>query len=80
MKRNVKLLDSIWYEIDKQAFGDDFLYLMESQVWGDNIPCIIIDKDNKIIMKDVYNGFEELDYDKEYCSDITSSLGESYNE
>ena len=38
------------------------VYLLESEVWGDEVPCIIIDGDYKVIMDNVYNGFEDLRY------------------
>ena len=36
------------------------VYLLESEVWGDEVPCIIIDGDYNVIMNTVYNGFDDL--------------------
>ncbi len=38
------------------------VYLLENEVYGDEVPCIIIDGDYNIILEDVYNGFEDLRY------------------
>ena len=38
------------------------VYLLESEVWGDEVPCIIIDGDYNVIMDNVYNGFDDLRY------------------
>ena len=38
------------------------VYLLENEVYGDEVPCIIIDGDYNIILKNVYNGFDDLRY------------------
>ena len=38
------------------------VYLLESEVWGDEVPCIIIDGDYNVILNNVYNGFDDLRY------------------
>ena len=38
------------------------VYLLESEFWGDEAPCVITDGDYNIILEDVYNGFEDLRY------------------
>ena len=38
------------------------VYLLESEVWGDEVPCIIIGGDYNVIMDNVYNGFDDLRY------------------
>ena len=38
------------------------VYLLESEIYGDEVPCIIIDGDYNVIMDNVYNGFEDLRY------------------
>ena len=38
------------------------VYLLESEVWGDEVPCIIIDGDYNVILDNVYNGFDDLRY------------------
>ena len=38
------------------------VYLLESEIYGDEVPCIIIDGDYNVIMGNVYNGFDDLRY------------------
>ena len=38
------------------------VYLLENEVLGDEVPCIIIDSDYNIILDNVYNGFDDLRY------------------
>ena len=38
------------------------VYLLESEFWGDEAPCVITDGDYNIILEDVYNGFDDLRY------------------
>jgi hypothetical protein len=55
-----------WYSIATQVYKLDGimkqLYLMEHESYGDEAPCVIIDADSKLIMQDVHNGFDDLDY------------------
>ncbi|MEW6215830.1 MAG: hypothetical protein AB1478_11630, partial [Nitrospirota bacterium] len=37
-------------------------YLLESEIYGDEVPCLIVDKAGKIILDEVYNGFSDLEY------------------
>lgn len=50
-----------WYEIDNASYYGKTLYLMESEVYGDEAPCIIINNDNEIMAQEIYDGFLELD-------------------
>lgn len=38
------------------------VYLLENEIYGDEVPCIIIDSDYNIILDNVYNGFDDLRY------------------
>ena len=38
------------------------VYLLENEVYGDEVPCIIIDGDYNVILDNVYNGFDDLRY------------------
>jgi hypothetical protein len=49
-----------WYVIDSKVVNGQQLYLVESEVFGDEAPCIIIDENYNIIQNDVYNGFDEI--------------------
>lgn len=44
-----------WYEIDKR----NGMYLMESEQWGDEAACLIINEDNELLMDDIWNGWED---------------------
>jgi hypothetical protein len=49
-----------WYVIDSKVVNGQQLYLVESETFGDEAPCIIIDENYNIIQDDVYNGFDEI--------------------
>ena len=38
------------------------VYLLENEIYGDEVPCIIIDGDYNVILDNVYNGFDDLRY------------------
>ena len=38
------------------------VYLLESEIYGDEVPCIIIDGDYNVVLDNVYNGFDDLRY------------------
>ena len=50
-----------WYVIDtlETAFGD--LFLLESEVYGDETACLMVDEIGVVLLDDVWNGFEDLD-------------------
>jgi len=60
-KNNIKIKGHFgtFYVIDTAIIEAQSLYLLESEVYGDEAPCIIINKENKIIMEDVFNGFND---------------------
>jgi len=62
-KTNIKVKGHTgkWYEINRTQRGGRTLFLMEHQFYGDNAPCVIIDKDNTLIMEEVWNGFDDYD-------------------
>lgn len=41
------------------------IYLVENEVYGDEVPCIIIDGDYNVLLDNVYNGFDDLRYQLE---------------
>lgn len=55
-----------WYVIDKMNlynFNRDFavtLYLLESEQYGDEWPCLITTKFGNVVADDIYNGFDDL--------------------
>lgn len=50
-----------WYVIDQSRFRGKFIYLLESEQFGQDVPCIIVNQDLKLLAEDVYNGFEDLE-------------------
>lgn len=49
-----------WYVIDtnETPFGD--LFLLESEVYGDETASLIVDENGLLLLDDVWNGFEDL--------------------
>ena len=60
-KQNVRVDEhrGTWYEVDTTIILGRKLYLMEHETYGDEAANIIIDEDNKLVMSDVWNGFED---------------------
>lgn len=48
-----------WYVIDSHKFDDKELFLLESEIYGDEAACLIVDENRNLIMDDVYNGFDD---------------------
>ena len=63
-----------WYAIDKKRVGHKWFYLLESERYGDDAAAIIVDKDCKLVVDDVYNGFD--DEVLQYIKDEIASAGE----
>ncbi len=55
-----------WYVIDSAVIDGKSLYLLESEIYGDEAACIIVDESKNIIMSDVWNGFDDY---QAYLSD-----------
>ena len=49
-----------WHQIDKKVVDGEVLYLLEHDTFGDEVPCIIVNRKFEVVMDDVWNGFEEL--------------------
>lgn len=66
----------LWYVIeDKYYESKGTLFLCEHETYGDEVACVIIDKDYNLILDDVWNGFDDYeeavaweDYKKEMFS------------
>lgn len=50
-----------WYSIDHKVYGDRLFLLLESETFGDEVPCIIIDLEGNLVLEDVFNGFDDLE-------------------
>ena len=51
-----------WYVIDCDIWCGQFVYLLESEQYGDEMPCLIVNQFDDVILDDVYNGLDELNY------------------
>lgn len=62
-KENIKLnnINGTWYVIDESWRNSIKVYLLESEQYGDEIPCIIVDEKMNVLLDNVYNGFDDLD-------------------
>lgn len=49
-----------WYVVDKTIYNGKRYYLLESEIWGDEAPCLIIDEKGNVILDEVWNGFGDL--------------------
>lgn len=49
-----------WYVIDSMFTEErGQLFLLESEIFGDEAPCVIVDKYGTLILEEVYNGFDD---------------------
>ena len=48
-----------WHTIDQHEVGGRSFYLMEHDTYGDEAACIIVDERGKLVLDDVYNGFDD---------------------
>lgn len=63
LKNNIKVdqYKGTWYIIDESFYNSKKVYLLESEQFGEDIPCLIVDKDLKVVKNNVWNGFGDLD-------------------
>ena len=61
LTQDIRILGHVgtWYVIDEADVGDQTLYLLESEKYGDEAACIIVDKNFNIVLEDVWNGFDD---------------------
>lgn len=62
VKNNIRVKGHIgtWYVIDSCIMLGARYYLLEHEDYGDEVPCIIIDTKDRVVLEDVYNGFDDL--------------------
>lgn len=53
-----------WYVIDRSTYKGVKVFLLESEVYGEDAAHIIVTAEGQIVAEDVYNGFSDLDYDE----------------
>lgn len=51
-----------WYVIDEGYHNGRKVYLLEHETYGDEAASVIIDSKGNLLLEDVWNGLEELDY------------------
>ena len=49
-----------WYVIDRTVRFSKEYFLLESEEYGEDAPCIIVDSVKRIIRENVTDGFNEL--------------------
>lgn len=50
-----------WYVIDEMFHYGKKVYLLESEICGDEAACLIVNENLEIILDDVWNGFSDLE-------------------
>lgn len=60
-KQNVRVSEhrGTWYEVDNAIILGRKLFLMEHETYGNDAANIIIDESEKLVMDDVWNGFQD---------------------
>lgn len=48
-----------WYVIDTDTINGQEMFLLESEIYGDEAACLIVDKNANLIMSEVWNGFDD---------------------
>lgn len=51
-----------WYVIDEGYHNGRKVYLLEHETYGDEAASVIVDSKGNLLLEDVWNGLEELDY------------------
>lgn len=61
---NIKIYNhtGTWHVIDQTKYNGNDVYLLEHGTWGDMTENLIVDKNLNILLDDVWNGFDDLEY------------------
>lgn len=51
-----------WYVIDETTWKGEKVFLLEHELWGDETACLIVNEKLEVILEDVWNGFDDLEY------------------
>ncbi|MDU6975413.1 MAG: YodL domain-containing protein [Clostridiales bacterium] len=49
-----------WYVVDTKVIKSTKYFLLEHEEHGDEAACVIVDGDGKLVLDDVWNGFDDL--------------------
>lgn len=50
-----------WYVIETATFGGERYFLVEHEKYGDETAHLILDEDGRLVLGDVWNGFDDLE-------------------
>lgn len=53
--------EGTWYVINKKEYNGEMFYLLESENYGDEAACLIVNRKEEVIMDDIWNGFSDYD-------------------
>ena len=62
-RQKIEGYSGLWYSIDSEFINGEEYFLLKSEEYGDDTPCIIVDSNLKVVLDDVCNGLWEY---KEY--------------
>lgn len=48
-----------WYVIDNDIINGEEVFLLESEQYGDEAACLVVNSSGKLLLDDVYNGLED---------------------
>lgn len=66
VKIKVKGHVGTWYVIDSTYTPDKgMIFLLESEIFGDEAPSVIVDRAGRLLLENVYNGFDDY-YESEW--------------
>lgn len=69
-KISVQGYKGTWYVIDNCERNGDKYFLLEHEKYGDETACLIVDEKGELVVEDVWNGFDDLDYHFENQDDM----------
>ena len=50
-----------WYVLDETLFDKHSVFLLEHEEFGEEAPSLIVDENGKILLEEVWDGFQELE-------------------
>ncbi len=50
-----------WYVIDTKETPFGELFLLENELYGDEVPCLIVDSESRVLTSTAWNGFDDLE-------------------
>lgn len=56
----IKGYKGTWYVIDMSYYWGNKVFLLESEQYGDEVSAIIVSESGKVVLADVWNGWNDL--------------------